>query len=84
MDRDCFIVNIKTEHIYKDIAKDNETRFHTSRKKMCVYHTTKSISENFMDLWKNCIVKPYACLVTDTVFASDNPFSFGKYVAERI
>ena len=29
MDRDSFIVYIKTDHIYKDIAKDVETRFHT-------------------------------------------------------
>ena len=30
MDTDRFIVNIKTKHIYKDIAKDLETRFDTS------------------------------------------------------
>ena len=29
MDRDSFIVYIKTDHIYKDIAKDVETRFYT-------------------------------------------------------
>ena len=30
MDTDSFIVNIKTEDIYKDVAKDVETRFSTS------------------------------------------------------
>ena len=30
MDTDSFIVYIKTEDIYSDIAKDVETRFHTS------------------------------------------------------
>ena len=30
MDRDSFIVYIKTEDIYKDIAEDVETRFGTS------------------------------------------------------
>ena len=30
MDRDSFIVYIKTEDIYKDIAEDVETRFDTS------------------------------------------------------
>ena len=30
MDTDSFIVNIKTKHIYKNIAKDVETRFDTS------------------------------------------------------
>ena len=31
MDTDIFIVHIKTEDIYVDIAKDVETRFHTSK-----------------------------------------------------
>ena len=30
MDTDSFIVYIKTDHTYKDIAKDFETRFDTS------------------------------------------------------
>ena len=30
MDTDRFIVNIKTDDIYKDIAEDVETRFDTS------------------------------------------------------
>ena len=30
MDTDSFIVYIKTDHIYKDIAEDIETRFDTS------------------------------------------------------
>ena len=30
MDTDSFIVYIKTDHVYKDVAKDAETRFHTS------------------------------------------------------
>ena len=30
MDTNSFIVYIKTEDIYKDIAKDVETRFHSS------------------------------------------------------
>ena len=30
MDTDSFIVYIKTDDIYKDIAKDVETRFDTS------------------------------------------------------
>ena len=31
MDTDIFIVHIKTENIYVDIAKDVETRFDTSK-----------------------------------------------------
>ena len=27
MDTDSFIVHVKTDNIYKDIAKDDETRF---------------------------------------------------------
>ena len=30
MDTDSFVVNIKTENIYVDIAKDIATRFYTS------------------------------------------------------
>ena len=30
MDTDSFIVHVKTEDIYKDIAEDFETRFNTS------------------------------------------------------
>ena len=30
MDTDCFIVYIKIDNIYKEIAKDLETRFDTS------------------------------------------------------
>ena len=30
MDTDSFIVYIKTEYVYKDIAEDVETRFDTS------------------------------------------------------
>ena len=31
MDTDSFIVHTKTDDIYKDIAKDVETRFNTSK-----------------------------------------------------
>ena len=34
MDTDSFIVHIKTEDIYSDIAKDVETRFDTSNYKL--------------------------------------------------
>ena len=30
MDKDCFIVYLKTDDIYKEIAQDVETRFDTS------------------------------------------------------
>ena len=30
MDTDSFIINIKTENVYKDIADDVEKRFNTS------------------------------------------------------
>ena len=30
MDTDSFIVHVKADHIYKDIAEDVETRFNTS------------------------------------------------------
>ena len=30
MDTNCFVLYIKTDHIYKDIADDVETRFYTS------------------------------------------------------
>ena len=30
MDRDTFIVHVKANHIYKDIAEDVETRFGTN------------------------------------------------------
>ena len=30
MDTDSFIVHVKTDHIYKDIAEDVETRYDTS------------------------------------------------------
>ena len=29
MDKDSFIVHVKTDDIYKDIAEDDETRFDT-------------------------------------------------------
>ena len=31
MDTNSFIVHVKTDDIYKDIAEDNETRFGTSK-----------------------------------------------------
>ena len=31
MDRESFIVHIKTDDIYKDIEEDAETRFNTSK-----------------------------------------------------
>ena len=34
IDRDSFIISIKTEDIYKDIAEDVETRFHSSNYKI--------------------------------------------------
>ena len=34
MDKDSFIVHVKTDDIYKDMAKDDETRFDTSNYKI--------------------------------------------------
>ena len=34
MDKDNFIVHVKTDDIYKDMAEDDETRFDTSNYKI--------------------------------------------------
>ena len=40
--------------------------------------------QDFMNLYKNCTVKPYPFLVIDTTFASDNSLRFRKTLLERI
>ena len=52
MDIECFIVYVKTEDIYKDIAKDVETKFYSLnfelKKPLC-----KGKSEKVIGLMKN-------------------------------
>ena len=50
MDTDSFIVNVKTDDIYKDIAEDVEKRFNTSN-----YEKDRSFSKEKkkeLDQWK--------------------------------
>ena len=42
MDTDSFIVYIKTDDIYKDIAEDDETRFDTSNHEL-EYNSTERL-----------------------------------------
>ena len=40
--------------------------------------------QDFMNLYKKCIEKPYSFLVIDTTLALDNPSRFRKTFLERI
>ena len=40
--------------------------------------------EDFMNLYKKCITKPYSFLVIDATLALDNPSHFRKNLLERI
>ena len=50
MDTDSVIVHIKTEHIYKDIAEDVETRFETSN-----FELNRTLSKGKKNNWINKI-----------------------------
>ena len=40
--------------------------------------------KDFINLYKNCTVKPYSFLVIDGATASDNPLCFKTNLLERI
>ena len=76
MDTDSFIVYIKTDDIYKDIAEDFETKFDTLNSESDKL-LPKEINKNFIGLVKNelsgkimrtivgLVVKSYSCLISD-------------------
>ena len=47
-------------------------------------HSADIDSENLMNLYKKCTVKPCSFSVNDTTLASDNPLRFRKNSLERI
>ena len=76
MDTDSFIVYIKTDDIYKDIAEDFETKFDTLNSESDKL-LPKEINKKFIGLVKNelsgkimrtivgLVVKSYSCLISD-------------------
>ena len=47
MDTDSFIVHVKTDDIYKDIAEDVETRFDTPKRKRQTITYRKKLKSNW-------------------------------------
>ena len=47
-------------------------------------HSSDIDFQDFMNLYKKCIAKPYSFLVIDTTLASDNSSRFRKNLLERI
>ena len=47
-------------------------------------HTAYIDFQDFMNLYKKCIEKPYSFLVIDTSLASDTPLCFRKNLSKRI
>ena len=47
-------------------------------------HSSDIDFQDFMNLYKKCIAKPYFFLVIDTTLASDNSSRFRKNLLERI
>ena len=74
MDRDSFIVHIKTDDIYKDIAEDVETRFYTSNyeldrqlsKEKIIGLMKDELDGNIMTKFVGVRAKCYSYLVDDS------------------
>ena len=47
-------------------------------------HSVDIDFQDFMNLYKKCIEKPYSFLVIDTSLASDTPLRFRKNLSKRI
>ena len=74
MDRDSFIVHIKTDDIYKDLAEDVETRFYTSNyeldrqlsKEKIIGLMKDELDGNIMTKFVGVRAKCYSYLVDDS------------------
>ena len=47
-------------------------------------HSSDIDFQDFMNLYKKCIAKPYSFLIIDTTLASDNSLRFRKNPLEKI
>ena len=90
MDRDSFIVHIKTDDIYKDIAEDVETRFYTSNyeldrqlsKEKIIGLMKDELDGNIMTKFVGVRAKCYSYLVDDSSIDKTEK-STGKCVIKR-
>ena len=69
MDTDSFIVHVKTDDVYKGIAEDVETRFHTSNfeiNRPLPKGKNKKVIGLMKDEWDEQIIKEFVGLRTKT------------------